>query len=133
MGGRRAYSRRSSSDRPAWRETLIDAAIFREAITNNSSRPVHMRMAHLFCELFYRARASGVAEHNRVNLPLNLIQLGETLGMAIATVNRTLQQLRTTGSVDFRDGVLTIKNWDKLVQIGEFDPRYLHLKKVSAL
>ena len=41
-----------------WRETLIDAAIFREAITNNSARPVRMRMAHLFCELFYRARAS---------------------------------------------------------------------------
>ena len=116
-----------------WRETLIDAAIFREAITNNSSRAVHMRMAHLFCELYYRARASGVVEHNRLTFPLTLIQLGEALGMAIATVNRTLQQLRATGSVDFRDGVLTIKNWDKLVKIGEFDPRYLHLKKISAL
>ena len=129
----KAFKSRPQLSFAVWRETLIDAAIFREAITNNSSRPVHMRMAHLFCELFYRARASGVTEQNRVNLPLNLIQLGETLGMAIATVNRTLQQLRTTGSVDFRDGVLTIKNWDKLVQIGEFDPRYLHLKKVSAL
>jgi len=107
--------------------------IFREAITNNSGRPVHVRMAHLFCELFYRARISGVVERNQLALPLNLIQLGETLGMAIATVNRTLQQLRTTGSADFRDGVLTINNWDKLVQIGEFDPRYLHLKKVPAL
>ena len=129
----KAFKARPQLSFAVWRETLIDAAIFREAITNNSSRPVHMRMAHLFCELFYRARASGVAEQNRLNLPLNLIQLGETLGMAIATVNRTLQQLRTTGSVDFRDGVLTIKNWDKLVKIGEFDPRYLHLKKVSAL
>jgi CRP-like cAMP-binding protein len=116
-----------------WRETLIDAAIFREAITNNSGRPVQMRMAHLFCELFYRARASGLAEQDQLPLPLNLVQLGETLGMAIATVNRTLQQLRATGSVDFRDGVLTIKNWDKLVKIGGFDPRYLHLKKLSPL
>jgi CRP-like cAMP-binding protein len=129
----KAFKARPQLSFAVWRETLIDAAIFREAITNNSSRPVHMRMAHLFCELFYRARASGVAEQNRLNLPLNLIQLGETLGMAIATVNRTLQQLRTTGSVDFRDGVLTIKNWDKLVKIGAFDPRYLHLKKVSPL
>ena len=79
-----------------WRETLIDAAIFREAITNNSGRRVQMRMAHLFCELFYRARASGVAEQHQYALPLNLMQLGEALGMAIATVNCTLQQLRTT-------------------------------------
>ena len=112
---------------------MIDAAIFREAITNNSGRTVQMRMAHFFCELFYRARASGVAEQHQYALPLNLMQLGEALGMAIATVNRTLQQLRTTASVDFRDGVLTIKNWDKLVKIGGFDPRYLHLKKVSPL
>lgn len=116
-----------------WRETLIDAAIFREAITNNSGRPVEMRMAHLFCELFYRARASGVAEQTHLLLPLTLTQLGEALGMAIATVNRTLQQLRATGTVDFRDGLLTVKNWEGLKKAGEFDPLYLHLKKVPTL
>jgi CRP-like cAMP-binding protein len=116
-----------------WRETLIDAAIFREAITNNSSRPVLVRMAHLFCELYYRARASGVARQDQVALPFSLPQLGEALGMAIATVNRTLQRLREGGSADFRDGELLVKNWEKLVQTGEFDPRYLHLKKISPL
>ncbi|MBA7699191.1 hypothetical protein ES703_107879 [subsurface metagenome] len=116
-----------------WRETLIDAAVFREAITNNSARPVLTRLAHLFCELFYRARASGVAQQNALDLPLNLVQLGEALGMAIATVNRTLQRLRASGSADFRDGMLTVKSWEKLAAIGEFDPRYLHLKKVSPL
>jgi len=116
-----------------WRETLIDAAIFREAITNNSARGVRARMAHLFCELFYRARASRVADHSQFALPLTLVQLGEALAMAIATVNRTLSQLRTTGSVDFRDGTLTIKNWDKLAKLGEFDPGYLHVKKVPML
>ena len=90
-------------------------------------------MAHLFCELFYRARASGVAGQRECPLPLSLIQLGETLGMAIATVNRTLNRLRASGSVDFRDGVLTIKNWEKLVRIGEFDPRYLHGKRVAGM
>lgn len=129
----KAFKARPQLSFAVWRETLIDAAIFREAITNNSARAVHMRMAHLFCELFYRARFAGLAEENRLALPLNLLQLGETLGMAIATVNRTLQRLRNTGSVDFRDSVLTIKNWDRLVRIGEFDPRYLHLKKVPAL
>jgi CRP-like cAMP-binding protein len=127
----KAFKARPTLGFAVWRETLIDAAIFREAITNNSARPVLARMAHLFCELFYRARASGVTEQNRLALPLSLVQLGEALGMAIATVNRTLQRLRTNGSADFRDGILTVKNWEKLAKVGEFDPRYLHLKRAS--
>ena len=129
----KAFKARPQLGFAVWRETLIDAAIFREAITNNSGRAVHIRMAHFFCEFFYRARVAGVAEQNRVTLPLSLSQLGETLGMAIATVNRTLQRLRSTASVDFRDGILTIKDWEKLVKIGGFDSRYLHLRKIPAL
>jgi CRP-like cAMP-binding protein len=116
-----------------WRETLIDAAIFREAITNNSARTMVARMAHLFCELFYRARGSGLNDENRLSLPISLQQLGEALGMAIATVNRTLQQLRASGAMDFHDGELAIKNWQRLAKLGEFDPRYLHLEKQSAV
>src|ERR1700743_814151 len=70
-----------------WRETLIDAAIFREAITNNSARSKIARMAHLFCELFYRAKASGLTQGEAFYMPISLVQLGETLGMSIATLN----------------------------------------------
>src|SRR5258707_15199650 len=59
-----AFSRRPSIGFAIWRETLIDAAIFREAITNNSARRMPARMGHLFCELFYRARASGLTQAN---------------------------------------------------------------------
>ncbi|MDP1584266.1 MAG: Crp/Fnr family transcriptional regulator [Bradyrhizobium sp.] len=112
-----------------WRETLIDAAIFREAITNNSARTMRARMAHLFCELFYRARATGLADDDSCRLPISLAQLGETLGMSIATVNRTLQQLRASRSADLRSGQLVVKNWSRLAEIGQFNPGYLHLKK----
>ena len=116
-----------------WRETLIDASIFREAITNNSARPVLARMAHLFAEIFYRARASKLVRQDRVPLPLSLVQLGEALGMAIATVNRTLLELREGGSVEFADKTLTVKNWEKLAKTGEFDPLYLHVKRIPLL
>lgn len=68
-----------------WRETLIDAAIFREAITNNSARSGPIRLAHLFCELFYRSRASGLVPGDVCYLSLSLPQLGETLGMSLAS------------------------------------------------
>jgi CRP-like cAMP-binding protein len=126
------FHRRPSIGFAIWRETLIDAAIFREAITNNSARSMPARMGHLFCELFYRARASGLTEDNRFPAPITLVQLGETLGMSIATVNRTLQELRTTRAVDFVRGELQIGDWKRLVDIAQFNPGYLHLKRPPA-
>jgi CRP-like cAMP-binding protein len=127
----RAFERRPSLGMAIWRETLLDAAIFREAITNNSARPMQARMAHLFCELFYRARNSRLNIGNRCSIPLTLLQLAETLGMAIATVNRTLQQIRASGTMDFRDGELHVLRWRELQRLGDFNPDYLHLRKQS--
>jgi CRP-like cAMP-binding protein len=124
-----AFKRRPSVGFAIWRETLIDAAMFREAITNNSARAMPARMGHLFCELFYRGRASGLTEGNKLGAPISLVQIGEALGMSIATVNRTLQELRESGSVDFRRGQLHVKDWESLVEIAQFNPGYLHQKK----
>jgi CRP-like cAMP-binding protein len=126
-----AFRRRPALGLAIWRETLLDAAIFREAITNNSARPMRTRMAHLFCELFYRARMAGLTRGNRWYFPISLVQLGETLGMSIATVNRTLQQLRASATMDFRDSELIVMQWRELSRLGDFNAGYLHLKKPS--
>ncbi|HZP78138.1 MAG TPA: Crp/Fnr family transcriptional regulator [Pseudolabrys sp.] len=109
-----------------WRETLVDAAICRQAITNNSSRAPRTRMAHLFCELYYRARSAGLGETKLLQLSLHQAQLGDALGMSLVTVNRSLQALRRTGAIQFRNGLLTVHNWQRLAAIGEFDAAYLH-------
>jgi CRP-like cAMP-binding protein len=124
----RAFARRPSFGFAIWRETLIDAAIFREAITNNGARTKVARMAHLFCELFYRAQEASLTQGTMWDFPVSLTQLGEALAMSIATVHRTLQELRTTSTVDFRDGRLVIKDWTRLAKLGEFDPGYLHTR-----
>jgi CRP-like cAMP-binding protein len=126
------FNRRPSVAFAIWRETLVDAAIFREAITNNSARPMPARMAHFFCELFYRARASGLVAGLTYRAPVSLVQLGETLGMSIATVNRTLHELRASRAMDFHNGELIVKSWSRLAEIGQFDPHYLHLKKPAS-
>ncbi|MCK1360612.1 Crp/Fnr family transcriptional regulator [Bradyrhizobium sp. 199] len=125
------FRRRPSFGLAVWRETLLDAAIFREAITNNSARPMQARMAHLFCELFYRARSAQLVHGNRCRMPISLVQLGETLGMAIATVNRTVAELRRSGTMDLREGELIVLKWRALQRLGDFSPTYLHQKRQS--
>ena len=124
-----AFERRPSLAFAIWRETLIDAAIFREAITNNSARSALPRMAHLFCEIYYRSRASGLSTGDACHAPMTLGQLGEALGMALATVNRVLSELRETGAGDLKNGQIVVRDWDRLAELAQFDPSYLHLKR----
>ncbi|SRR5579885_1596618 len=128
-----AFNRQPLFGLAIWRETLLDAAIFREAITNNGARTMIARMAHLFCELFYRAHAARLSKGDELDLPISRIQLGEALGMASATIHRTLGQLRKSKAMDFGDGKLTVRNWKRLTELGEFNPRYLHVKSRAAL
>lgn len=123
------FEQRPAVGMAIWRETLIDAAIFREAITNNSGRGLPARLAHLFCEQYYRARAAGQASPGSCPLPLTQTQLGEMLGASLPSISRALQTLRATKSVELRGGRLDILDWDKLVRLGEFDAGYLHLRK----
>jgi CRP-like cAMP-binding protein len=122
---------RTLRDRPSvgfaiWRETLIDAAIFREAITNNGARSGVQRLAHFFSEIYDRAKAVDLVRNDTCSLPLSQTQLGELLGMSIASVNRHLQALRKSKVAEWRGGRLTVSNWEKLAELGDFDAHYLH-------
>jgi CRP-like cAMP-binding protein len=112
-----------------WRGTLIDAAISRTAMANLGARPGRTRMAHLFCELYYRAQSTGIAKQGSCHLPFNQTQLGDALAMSLVTVNRTLQSLRRTGAIQFRSGQMTVHDWARLAEIGHFDPSYLHIQR----
>jgi CRP-like cAMP-binding protein len=116
-----------------WRETLIDAAIFREVITNNGSRAITVRLAHFLCEQFYRARAASVAEDNSCALPLNQSQIAEALGSSLTTINRSMQVLRKKGWAELKTGRLYIRSWGRLADFGDFSPSYLHLRRPPRL
>jgi CRP-like cAMP-binding protein len=120
------FQQRPAIGLAVWRETLIDAAIFRETITNNSGRHGAARLAHFFCEQFFRAKQAGLVKAHACPLPLNQTQLGEMLGMSLVSVNRQMKTLRQAKVVDLRAGRLSILSWPKLASLGEFDAEYLH-------
>jgi hypothetical protein len=86
-------------------------------------------MAHFFCELIYRAKATGISDGQTFDFPVLLPQLADTFGMARATVNRSLSDLREAEALEFRLAKLTIFDWERLTEIGQFNPSYLHLRK----
>ncbi len=116
-----------------WRMTLVDAAIFRQAITNNSARNPATRLAHFCCEQFVRMREVGKTEGASCKLPLSQVQLSQALGISHISVNRALQRLRKDGLIELRGGKLAIFNWPALVRVAEFDSTYLYGAKKSVV
>jgi CRP-like cAMP-binding protein len=77
-----------------WRDTVVDAAIFREWMVGIGRRSAFTRIAHLFCEMIVRMRTVGLSADNTVDLPLTQTDVADALGLSTVHVNRTLQELR---------------------------------------
>jgi CRP-like cAMP-binding protein len=117
--------------RALWRQTLIDAAIFREWVVNVGRREALNALAHVMCEFVLRMRSMGLADGSDCELPMTQAELGDALGISTVHVNRTLQELRAAGLIRLQGARLTVLDWEGLKAVGEFDPTYLHLSKAA--
>ena len=115
-----------------WRETLIDAAVFREWVVNVGRRDAYARIAHILCEIYVRLRAVGLVDGQAYQLPITQAELGDATGLSTVHVNRTLQELRGNGLITTpKGGRVVIEDWERLQEAGEFDVTYLHLKQAA--
>lgn len=89
-------------------------------------------MAHLFYEMLVRFRVVGLAPDDGYPFPLTQNELAEAVGLTPVHVNRTLQQLRADGLVEFRGKLLTVKDPAGLKRLGRFSSNYLHLRRTEA-
>ena len=108
-----------------WFSTLLDAAMHREWTFRLGRLSALQRIAHLFCELYSRMRAVGLAKDGVFNLALNQGDVGEACGITSVHVNRALRALRNDGLMTFRSKKVEIPDRQKLAKLGEFDPSYL--------
>ena len=117
-----------------WRATLIDASIAREWMTNIGQRNAPARMAHLLCEIVLRLKAVGLVRDDLTcELPITQKEFADALGFSVVHVNRTLQELRTAGLISLTDNRLHVREWAKLVMVGDFDATFLHIKGQEAV
>jgi CRP-like cAMP-binding protein len=112
-----------------WFCTNVDAAIHREWALSLGQRSALSRMANLFCELYVRLRVVGRTSGNGYEFPLTQRELSECLGLTVVHANRTLQELRRRGLVEFENRFLNILDRRGLEGVAEFDPGYLYLDR----
>lgn len=110
-----------------WREALVQSAIQREWIVNMGQRTALQRIAHLFCELFFRLNAAGMIAGNSFEFPVTQTDLADASGLSIVHINRMLRALREARLLECRGRTVTIPDIAALAKIGLFNPGYLHL------
>lgn len=115
-----------------WRDTLIDAAVFREWMVGMGRRDTKARIAHLLCELVVKYRAVGLTTNYEIQLPLTQSEIADALGVSTVHANRVTQDLRAQNLISWFGQKLAVLNWKGLKEAGDFDPAYLHLKNSAA-
>ncbi|PVA09240.1 Crp/Fnr family transcriptional regulator [Pelagivirga sediminicola] len=102
-----------------------DGAVVVERLVSLGRRDAIERVAHFFLELGARLKVVGLATGDGYACPLSQYHLADALGLSAVHINRVLRQLREEELMTFRAGKVTFDNFDKLVQIAQFDTAYM--------
>ena len=113
--------------RALWVDTLIDASIYREWITNVGRRRAKQRLGHLLCEFAARMRTAGLGTDEGYRLPMTQEQLGDATGLTPVHINRSLKALEEENLIVRRRHYIGIPDWDRLRKASDFSELYLHL------
>lgn len=102
-----------------------DEAMVVEHLVGIGRRDALQRTAHFLLELSARLTLVGCATRDGFACPLKQYHLGDALGLSAVHVNRVLRELREDGLLTFQQGQVTIHDFDRLVDLAEFDRTYL--------
>jgi CRP-like cAMP-binding protein len=110
-----------------WLSTVVDGSIHRAWITSLGRRSALEGLAHLICEIYARLEAVDLATDHAFEFPAIQAELSDMLGISAVHVNRSMQELRSTGLISWGGGKVRIHDYANLVELADFDPTYLNL------
>lgn len=110
-----------------WRDTLIDASIFREWVLNVGQRDAKSRIAHMLCEFAVRREAAGLGSPERFDLPMSQEHIADATGLTAVHVNRMLMALANDGVIERDKREVRIVDWERMRRTADFDIEYLHM------
>lgn len=110
-----------------WWAAVQEEAILRQQIVRNGRRTARERVVHFLLELHRRAQIVAEGDRTGFNLPLTQTVIGDALGLSHIHINRVLRKLIGEGLIRRDRSWVELLDRDRLAEICEFDPSYLHL------
>jgi CRP-like cAMP-binding protein len=105
----------------------LDEAYLLNQLMRVGRQTAYERLAHLFLEIAHRLNAVGLADGERLSMPLTQEIIADAMGLSVVHLNRTLQQLRRDKLIEFKNGSARILQPDRLAAIGDF-----HVPRVTS-
>ncbi|MFN6934522.1 MAG: Crp/Fnr family transcriptional regulator [Tsuneonella sp.] len=109
-----------------WFSTLLDAAIHRQWTLKLEQLKASRRVAHRIAEVWKRLEMVGLGRSNGFRSPLTQTDLADMCGTTPIHMNRALSELRRDEVMEFRRGLVVVRDRAKLERVGDFDPAYLY-------
>ena len=108
-------------------DMLVQAAIQREWAVNLGQRSAIERISHLICELYARLEAVELCNDGHCHIPLTQTDVSDATGITPVHVNRTLQELRAMGLIEWKGREVDVPDMGALKGLAMFNGNYLHL------
>jgi CRP-like cAMP-binding protein len=102
-----------------------DEAMVVEHLVGIGRRNALERTAHLLLELGARLKLVGLGTKEGYACPLSQYMLADALGLTAVHINRIMRQLREEGLLTFRSGQVIFDDFERLVELADFDYAYL--------
>lgn len=100
-----------------------EAAMYAEHLIDLGRRSAVERVAHFLLELHARLQLIGRADDRSYPMPLTQELVGDTLGLSVPHVNRTLRQLREDDLLVIEHQQVVIKDLEALSSLAGFERR----------
>ena len=102
-----------------------DEAMVVEHLVGIGRRNALERTAHYLLEFGARLKLVGLGTKEGYACPLSQYMLADALGLSAVHVNRVLRQLREMELLTFQKGHVAFDDFDRLVELADFDTAYL--------
>ncbi|ANY19511.1 transcriptional regulator FixK [Tsuneonella dongtanensis] len=109
-----------------WFSTLLDAAIHRQWTLKLEQLKASRRVAHRIAEIWTRLEMVGLGRPSGFRSPLTQTDLADMCGTTPIHMNRALAEMRREEVMEFRRGLVVVRDRAKLERYGDFDPAYLY-------
>lgn len=123
---RRLHETQPHLSRLFWFATLLDAAIQRQWTLKLQQLKASARVAHRLTEIWRRLEMVALGRGNGFRSPLTQTDLADMCGTTPIHMNRALSELRREDLVEFRRGLVIVRDRARLEKFADFDPGYLY-------